>query len=177
MCTTNALVRVDLSDLNELGVSPLDRQSLPPAPSLSNEKVAMQSRSVAEPVIQRFDCDVSTAPRPLLIRGAIAEKFAVNADHDKSSGGLVEITYSVDLARDAELAQTIHVDTVESGKQPLRWGPQGVRRAPLDHIGFIQSVLLPLLATFEPRGSLYVEPACSSSRQRLLWRAWTLGEA
>ncbi|MFM0070215.1 hypothetical protein PQQ86_03450 [Paraburkholderia sediminicola] len=176
MCTTNALVRVDLSDLNELGVSPLDRQNLPPAPSLSNEKAAMQSRSVAESVIQRFDYDISTPPRPFLIRGAIAEKFAVNADHDKSSG-LVEITYSVDLARDVELAQTIHVDTVESGKQPLRRDPQGVRRAPLGHIGFIQSVLRPLLATFEPRGSLYVESACSSSRQRLLWRASTLGEA
>ena len=53
MYTTDTLVRADPPDLNELGVSPLDRQSLPPTPSLSNEIAVMQSRSVAEPVIQR----------------------------------------------------------------------------------------------------------------------------
>jgi hypothetical protein len=205
MYTTDAPVRVDPPDLNELGVSPLDRQSLPPTPSLSNEIAVMQSRSVAEPIIQRFDYDISTTPRSLPIRGAIAKKFAVDADRDKSSG-LGEVPYSDELREWAvELANAqLHTVTAMATREHAdsatltfttnelpRLCAEVERRANATggahivdqsrcaarRICFAQSVPPLRLARLETRGPLYFEPACSSSRQRLLWHAWTLGEA
>jgi hypothetical protein len=163
MYTTDALVRVDPPDLNELGVSLLDRQSLPPTPSLSNEIAVMQSRSVAEPVIQRFDYDISTTPRSLPILGAIVKEFSVPGVLAEPWLRLGSIAWGGE-----ELKGEIH---------PLRRDPQGGRRPLFDQICFIQSVPLPLLAPLELRGSPYLEPACSSSRQRLLRHARTIEEA
>jgi hypothetical protein len=129
MYTTDALVRVDPPDLNELGVSSLDRQSLPPTPSLSNEIAVMQSRSVAEPVIQRFDCDISTTPRSLPILGAIVKEFAVPGVLAEPWLRLGSIAWGGE-----ELKGEIH---------PLRRDPQGGRRPLFDQICFIQSVPLP----------------------------------
>ena len=132
------------------------------APSLSNEIAVMQSRSVTEPVIQRFDYDISTTPGSLPILGAIAKKFSVPEVLAEPWPRLGSIAWGGE-----ELKGEIH---------PVENDPQGARRPRLVHICFIQSVPLPLAAALELRGSLYFEPACASSRQRLLWHAWTLGE-
>ena len=50
----DVLVRVDPPEPNALGISAQGPQYAPPAPSPSTEMAVMQSRSVLEPIINRF---------------------------------------------------------------------------------------------------------------------------
>jgi hypothetical protein len=242
MYTTDTLVRADPPDLNELGVSPLDRQSLPPTPSLSNEIAVMQSHSVVEPVIQRrglVEITYSDELREWAVEVANAQRRRASATagahivdnmmrplHRREPSGLLALSASVDDIARAEPPRDAHGTDAGGGQElsvdqsccaarrnwrartpdrcrhvtraargffslinqgplneelkgeihPLGRDPQGRRRPLLVHICFIQSVPLPLLAPLELGGSLYFEPACSSSRERLLWHAWSFGE-
>jgi len=72
----DVLVRVDPPEPNALGISSQTQQYSPPAPSPSAEMAIMQSRSVLEPIINRYRFDVTITPKTLPIIGSMAQKFA-----------------------------------------------------------------------------------------------------
>lgn len=72
----DVLVRVDPPEPNALGISSQGPQFAPPAPSPSTEMAVMQSRSVLEPIIERYRFDVTITPKTLPLIGSIAQKFA-----------------------------------------------------------------------------------------------------
>ena len=71
----DVLVRVDPPEPNALGLSSLNgqqgQQYAPPAPSPSAEMAVMQSRSVIQPIIEKYRFDVTIAPKSLPLVGAI----------------------------------------------------------------------------------------------------------
>jgi tyrosine-protein kinase Etk/Wzc len=74
--SADVLVRVDPPEPNALGLA-LQNEMLPPAsPSPTTEMAVMRSRSVLDPVIDKFRFDVSVTPHKLPVLGDIAEKFA-----------------------------------------------------------------------------------------------------
>ncbi len=76
----DVLVRVDQPEPNALGLSSLNgqqgQQYAPPAPSPSAEMAVMQSRSVLEPIIEKYRFDVTITPKTLPIVGSILSRFA-----------------------------------------------------------------------------------------------------
>lgn len=72
----DVLVRVDPPEPNALGISAQGPQYAPPAPSPSTEMAVMQSRSVLEPIINRFRFDVTIKPKTFPIIGNIVQRFA-----------------------------------------------------------------------------------------------------
>lgn len=73
----DVLVRVDPPEPNALGISAQGQQVIaPPAPSPEAEMAVMASRSVLEPVIERYHFDITITPRSIPLLGALAEKFA-----------------------------------------------------------------------------------------------------
>jgi tyrosine-protein kinase Etk/Wzc len=75
--SADVLVRVDPPEPNALGIAIEREEALPPpAPSAVTEMAVMQSRSVLEPVIEKYRFDVSVTPRTVPLLGDIAAKFA-----------------------------------------------------------------------------------------------------
>ncbi|MFM0340770.1 polysaccharide biosynthesis tyrosine autokinase [Paraburkholderia fungorum] len=75
--SADVLVRVDPPEPNALGLALQNQEALPPpAPSPVTEMAVMRSRSVLEPVIERFRFDVSVKPHTIPLLADIAEKFA-----------------------------------------------------------------------------------------------------
>jgi tyrosine-protein kinase Etk/Wzc len=75
--SADVLVRVDPPEQNALGIAIQNQETLPPpAPSPSAEMAVMRSRSVLEPVIERYRFDVSVTPRTVPLLGDLAEKLA-----------------------------------------------------------------------------------------------------
>lgn len=75
--SADVLVRVNPSEPNALGIALQNQETLsPPAPSPVTEMAVMLSRSVLEPVIERYRFDVTVTPHTIPLLGAIAEKFA-----------------------------------------------------------------------------------------------------
>lgn len=72
----DVLVRIDPPEPNALGINTQGPLVTPPAPSPSTEMAVMTSRSVLDPVIQKFRFDVSVTPHTFPILGAIAKRFA-----------------------------------------------------------------------------------------------------
>jgi tyrosine-protein kinase Etk/Wzc len=76
----DVLVRVDQPEPNALGLSSLNgqqgQQYAPPAPSPSAEMAVMQSRSVLEPIIDKYRFDVTITPKTLPIVGNIVRRLA-----------------------------------------------------------------------------------------------------
>ena len=72
----DVLVRVDPPEPNALGISSQAPQVAPPAPSPSAEIAIMQSRSVLEPIINRYRFDVTITPKTLPVIGNLAQKLA-----------------------------------------------------------------------------------------------------
>ncbi len=73
----DVLLRLDAPEPNALGIASENPVYQPPAaPSPSGEIAVMQSRSVIEPVIERYQFDISITPRSIPILGAIASEFA-----------------------------------------------------------------------------------------------------
>ena len=75
--SADVLVRVDPPEPNALGIALQDQEALPPpAPAPVTEMAVMKSRSVLQPVIDKFRFDVSVTPHSIPILGDIAAKFA-----------------------------------------------------------------------------------------------------
>jgi len=72
----DVLVRVDPPEPNALGISSQGPQVAPPAPSPSAEIAIMQSRSVLEPIINRYRFDVTITPKTLPVIGDLVQKLA-----------------------------------------------------------------------------------------------------
>jgi tyrosine-protein kinase Etk/Wzc len=75
--SADVLVRVDPPEPNALGLALQEQEALPPpAPAPVTEMAVMKSRSVLQPVIDKFRFDVSVTPHTIPILGDIAEKFS-----------------------------------------------------------------------------------------------------
>ena len=75
--SADVLVRVDPPEQNPLGIAIQNQETLPPpAPSSTTEMAVMLSRSVLQPVIERYRFDISVKPRTIPLLGDLAEKFA-----------------------------------------------------------------------------------------------------
>lgn len=87
--SADVLVRVDPPEPNALGLALQSQDMLPqPAPSSVTEMAVMQSRSVLDPVIDRYRFDVSVKPHKVPILGDIAEKFATPGEPSAAWLGL-----------------------------------------------------------------------------------------
>jgi tyrosine-protein kinase Etk/Wzc len=87
--SADVLIRVDPPEPNALGLALQNQENMPPpAPSPVTEMGVIRSRSVLEPVIQRFRFDVSVTPRKLPLLGDIAEKFATPGEPSRPWLGL-----------------------------------------------------------------------------------------
>ena len=76
----DVLVRVDQTEPNALGLSSLNgqqgQQYAPPPPSPSAEMAVMQSRSVLEPIIEKYRFDVTITPKTLPVIGNLVNRLA-----------------------------------------------------------------------------------------------------
>jgi tyrosine-protein kinase Etk/Wzc len=73
----DVLVRIDAPEPNELGIALQNQEDLPPpAPTSVTEMAVMRSRSVVDPVIEKYRFDVTVAPHKIPLLGDLAEKFA-----------------------------------------------------------------------------------------------------
>jgi len=88
----DVLVRVDQPEPNALGLSTLNgqqgQQYAPPAPSPSAEMAVMQSRSVLEPIIEKYRFDVTITPKTMPVIGYIANKFATPGEPSRAWFGM-----------------------------------------------------------------------------------------
>lgn len=100
--SADVLVRVDPPEANALGLAIQTEEALPPpAPAPVTEMAVMQSRSVLEPVIQKFRFDVTVTPHKVPLLGDIAEKFATPGHPGAPWLGLKSFAWggeSVDIA-------------------------------------------------------------------------------
>ncbi|SDR22543.1 tyrosine-protein kinase Etk/Wzc [Paraburkholderia fungorum] len=75
--SADVLVRVDPPEPNALGLALQSQEAMPPpAPAPVTEMAVMKSRSVLDPVIDKYRFDVSVTPHKIPILGDIAEKFS-----------------------------------------------------------------------------------------------------
>lgn len=75
--SADVLLRIDPQEPNALGLALQDQEALPPAaPPPVTEMAVMRSRSVLDPVIEKYRFDVTVTPHKVPILGDIAEKFA-----------------------------------------------------------------------------------------------------
>ena len=73
----DVLLRLDAPEPNALGIASENQvYQAPAAPSPGGEIAVMQSRSVIEPVIERYQFNISITPRSVPVLGAIASEFA-----------------------------------------------------------------------------------------------------
>ena len=87
--SADVLVRVDPPEPNALGLALQTQEALPPpAPSPSTEMGVMRSRTVLDPVIDRYRFDVSVKPRRIPIIGDIADKFSTPGEPNGAWLGL-----------------------------------------------------------------------------------------
>ena len=88
----DVLVRVDQTEPNALGLSSLNgqqgQQYAPPAPSPSAEMAVMQSRSVLEPIIQKYRFDVTITPKTLPVVGNFIRRLATAGEPARAWFGM-----------------------------------------------------------------------------------------
>lgn len=98
--SADVLVRVDPPEPNALGLALQNPEALPPpAPSPSTEMGVMRSRSVIDPVIERYRFDVSITPRTIPIIGKIAEKFATQGQPNGAWLGLKSFAWGGEVVK------------------------------------------------------------------------------
>ena len=102
--TTGALIRIEASDPNELGVGPngpilVQKQ----APSTDAEITMMQSRAVLEPVMKKFGYDLQVQPHKFPFLGSIAAKFATPGKPSRPWFGLAKYGWG---------GEKIHIDSL-----------------------------------------------------------------
>lgn len=75
--SADVLVGIDPPEPNALGIAIQNQEALPPpAPAPVTEMAVMRSRSVLEPVIEKYRFDVTVTPYTIPLLGDIAEKLA-----------------------------------------------------------------------------------------------------
>ncbi|MEP9328147.1 polysaccharide biosynthesis tyrosine autokinase [Paraburkholderia phymatum] len=98
--SADVLVRVDPPEPNALGLALQNQEQLPPpAPSPSTEMGVMRSRSVLDPVIDKYRFDVSVKPRRLPILGDIADKFATPGEPNGAWLGLKSFAWGGEVVK------------------------------------------------------------------------------
>lgn len=131
MYEADVLVRVDPPEPNALGIATQGPLVAPPAPSPSAEMAVMASRSVLEPVIERYRFDVSVTPRSVPLLGALAEKWATPGEPAVPWFGLRAFAWGGEAVQVASLEvpraleeEKLKLIALENGQYALR-GPSG----------------------------------------------------
>lgn len=128
--SADVLVRVDPPEPNALGLALLSQEMLPaPSPSPVTEMAVMRSRSVLDPVIDKFRFDVSVKPHKIPVLGDIAEKFATPGQPAAPWLGLKSFAWggervqigTLDVPRELE-EEKLTLVALENGAYELR-GP------------------------------------------------------
>jgi tyrosine-protein kinase Etk/Wzc len=128
--SADVLLRVDPPEPNALGLALQNQEMLPaPAPSPVTEMAVMHSRSVLDPVIDRFRFDVSVTPNKIPILGDIAEKFATPGEPAAPWLGLKSFAWggeririgALDVPRELE-EEKLTLTALDDGAYELR-GP------------------------------------------------------
>jgi tyrosine-protein kinase Etk/Wzc len=128
--SADVLLRVDPPEPNALGLALQGQEMLPPpAPSPVTEMGVMHSRSVLDPVMDKFRFDVQVAPHKIPILGDIAEKFATPGEPAAPWLGLQSFAWggervrigSLDVPRELE-EEKLTLIALENGAFELR-GP------------------------------------------------------
>ncbi|WP_246278904.1 polysaccharide biosynthesis tyrosine autokinase [Paraburkholderia ultramafica] len=128
--SADILVRVDPPEANALGLALQNQETLPPpAPSPVTEMAVMHSRSVLEPVIEKYRFDVSVTPHKIPLLGDIAEKFATPGEPAAPWLGLKSFAWggervqigALDVPKDLE-EEKLTLVALEGGAYELR-GP------------------------------------------------------
>ncbi|MFP3558052.1 polysaccharide biosynthesis tyrosine autokinase [Paraburkholderia sp. SIMBA_049] len=102
--SADVLVRVDPPEPNALGLALQTQEALPPpAPSPSTEMGVMRSRTVLDPVIDRYRFDVSIKPRRIPIIGDIADKFSTPGEPNGAWLGLKSFAWGGEVVKVAYL--------------------------------------------------------------------------
>ncbi|WP_243468655.1 polysaccharide biosynthesis tyrosine autokinase [Paraburkholderia sp. PGU19] len=98
--SADVLVRVDPPEPNALGLALQTQEALPPpAPSPSTEMGVMRSRTVLDPVIDRYRFDVSIKPRRIPIIGDIADKFSTPGEPNGAWLGLKSFAWGGEVVK------------------------------------------------------------------------------
>ncbi|MCO4876831.1 MULTISPECIES: polysaccharide biosynthesis tyrosine autokinase [Paraburkholderia] len=98
--SADVLVRVDPPEPNALGLALQTQEALPPpAPSPSTEMGVMRSRSVLDPVIDRYRFDVSVKPRRIPILGDIADRFSTPGEPNGAWLGLKSFAWGGEVVK------------------------------------------------------------------------------
>lgn len=98
--SADVLVRVDPPEANALGLALQNQEQLPPpAPSPSTEMGVMRSRSVLDPVIDKYRFDVSVKPHRVPILGDIADKFATPGEPNGAWLGLKSFAWGGEVVK------------------------------------------------------------------------------
>ncbi|MFM0021150.1 MULTISPECIES: polysaccharide biosynthesis tyrosine autokinase [Paraburkholderia] len=98
--SADVLVRVDPPEPNALGLALQTQEALPPpAPSPSTEMGVMRSRTVLDPVIDRYRFDVSIKPRRIPIIGDVADKFSTPGEPNGAWLGLKSFAWGGEVVK------------------------------------------------------------------------------
>jgi tyrosine-protein kinase Etk/Wzc len=98
--SADVLVRVDPPEPNALGLALQTQEALPPpAPSPSTEMGVMRSRTVLDPVIDRYRFDISIKPRRIPIIGDIADKFSTPGEPNGAWLGLKSFAWGGEVVK------------------------------------------------------------------------------
>jgi tyrosine-protein kinase Etk/Wzc len=128
--SADVLVRVDPPEPNALGLALQNQEMLPPpSPSPVTEMGVMRSRSVLDPVIEKFRFDVSVTPHKVPVLGDIAQKFAKPGEPSAAWLGLKSYAWggervqigALDVPRELE-EEKLTLTALENGAYELR-GP------------------------------------------------------
>ncbi|TAM54726.1 MAG: capsular biosynthesis protein, partial [Paraburkholderia sp.] len=127
----DVLVRVDPPEPNALGISSQGPQVAPPAPSPSAEIAIMQSRSVLEPIINRYRFDVTITPKTLPVIGSLAQKLAKPGQPAGAWFGMTSYAWGGEKVHIGQLdvppsleERKLTLTALEGGRYELR-GPGG----------------------------------------------------
>jgi tyrosine-protein kinase Etk/Wzc len=127
MYQADVLVRVDPPEPNALGIATQGPSVVPPAPSPSAEMAVMASRSVLEPIIDRYRFDVTVTPRSVPLLGALAEKLATPGEPAAPWFGLRTFSWGGEQVRVASLEvpqeleeKKLTLTALENGQYELR---------------------------------------------------------
>lgn len=131
----DVLVRVDQPEPNALGLSTLNgqqgQQYAPPAPSPSAEMAVMQSRSVLEPIIDKYRFDVTITPKTLPIVGNLMRRFATPGQPSRAWFGMSSYAWGGEQIHIGQLdvphsleERDLTLTALDGGRYELR-GPGG----------------------------------------------------
>jgi tyrosine-protein kinase Etk/Wzc len=128
----DVLLRLDAPEPNALGIASENQVYQPPAaPSPSGEIAVMQSRSVIEPVILRYQFDITITPRSFPILGAIASEFATSGKPARAWLGLDSFAWGGEQIKIASLHvppaledESLELVSLANNEYELR-GPSG----------------------------------------------------